>query len=108
MTIHEKVARAIANVRTPAHRELRGDDLSHAIAYHGADATAAITAFLEAAAEQEKPWRLVPIEPSPEMRHAAFLAMDNATCRGEPKARAFDCVQGYRAMLAAAPEFEVE
>ncbi len=65
----------------------------------------AIKAFIKAL--PAKDWCLVPREPSPEMRHAAFVAMDTPTCHGEPKARAFDCVQGYRAMLNAAPKFEL-
>lgn len=98
MTIREKVARAIcATVGDHHFVDAAWDE-------HIDFAVAAITAFLEAAAEQG--WHMRPDEPSPEMRHAAFVAMDKPHAMGEPKARAFDCVVGYRAMLDAAPEFE--
>ncbi len=87
MTIREKVAVALR------HASLENDDVD-----------VAITAFLAAAAEQG--WHMRPDEATADMKHAAFLAMDSAACRGDPKARAWDCVVGHRAMLAAAPEFE--
>ena len=87
MTIREKVARAM--------------ELS--MKY---DVDIAINAFLAAAAEQG--WHMRPDEATADMKHAAFLAMDNAACRGDPKARAWDCVVGHGAMLAAAPEFELD
>ena len=40
------------------------------------------------------------LEPG-EASHAAFEAMDKPTCHGDPKARAWDVLQGYRAILTA-------
>ena len=48
-------------------------------------------------------WIMVPPGATPEMREAALKALDNATCRGDPKARAWDAIVAYRAMVAAAP-----
>ncbi len=93
MTIREKVARAIGEARTPTGRELRGDDLAHLVAYHGPEATAAITAFLEAAAEEG--WRMC--------RDEATEEMVVAGCRHENMG---DMAGRYHAMLAAADEFE--
>ena len=59
-SIREKVSQAIVDARTPKGRELRGDDLAHAIAYHSVEAHAAIKAFLEAIAK--KGLRIVPDE----------------------------------------------
>ncbi|HDZ38154.1 MAG TPA: hypothetical protein ENH62_07700 [Marinobacter sp.] len=39
-----------------------------------------------------------------EAAHAAFEAMDKPTCHGDPKARAWDVLQGYRAILTAIRE----
>lgn len=40
------------------------------------------------------------LEPG-EASHAAFESMDKPTCHGDPKARAWDVLQGYRAILTA-------
>ncbi len=134
MTIRKKVALIVEVVaRTVAETELAdwsADNYTQAAKMeHGGDCTkepyscprcyaeeiqaaahAAITAFLAAAAEPDEQtgisWHMRSDEVTADMKHAAFLAMDNAACRGDPKARAWDCVVGHRAMLAAAPEFE--
>ena len=98
MSIQEKVARAIAEAKTPKGRELRGDDLAHQTAYCGVEAAAAITAFLEATAtipdKGGRTWRMVPEQLTPELRSAGV-----AWC-GNPKT--------YFAMLDASPEFELD
>ena len=60
-------------------------------------ATSAITAFLEAAAEQG--WHMRPDEPTEEMTHAAW--------EGRYTVKTALSNEGiYRAMLTAAPKFE--
>ena len=103
VTIRQTVAATLlAKMRDGA---VEWDKLSRAdqeFALGLADAAYASITFMAA----EQGWRMVPDEATTDMKHAAFLAMDNAACRGNPKARAWDCVVGHRAMLAAAPKFE--
>ena len=98
MNIREKVARAI-------DPQWFGDSGKVLCNYKDQDknyqnrarknATAAITAFLEAAAEQG--WQLVPREPTKDMKNIGA----EAWLEEKPA----DYI--YRAMLAAAPKYEV-
>lgn len=47
-------------------------------------------------------WKLVPVEPTSEMCSALLAAVSDITVE-IPEAVAWDCLRGYRAMLAAAP-----
>jgi hypothetical protein len=104
MDIREKVARAI----DPEAWALwdKADKWAKAGFQHKSLARTdeVIPAFLEAAAEEG--WRIWPDKTTEHLPHAVFLAMDKITCLGDPKARAWDCIVRYRAMLAAAPKFE--
>ena len=55
----EAVARAICEARTPKGRELRGDNLAHAIAYHMPEARVAIRATLLAIREPDEAMKSV-------------------------------------------------
>ncbi|KKN17939.1 hypothetical protein LCGC14_0960850 [marine sediment metagenome] len=98
MTIREKVARAIYNSDYGEDMDGPPPGLETAgkveQSNYGDNAGAAITAFLEAAAEQG--WRLVPVDPSEGMLRAGYLEIES------PAAYI------YRAMLDAAPKFEVD
>lgn len=102
MTIREKVARAVAfsdpTITPKGHKELSWpyDWSDSEVADHVVVTTAAITAFLEAAAEDG--WHMCRDEPTGDMVREAFLV--------NPMARRFNCSAGYRAMLAATPEFK--
>ena len=84
MTIREKVARAVV-AKQMENRDVYGFSLE--------EATAAITAFLEAAAEQG--WRMLPNDATLAMQE---VAMGHDVSHYPARA--------YRAMLAAAPKFE--
>ncbi len=103
MSILERVARAIVAKQMENH-DVRGTSLD--------DADAAITAFLEAAGEQG--WQLVPREATEEMGEAwAKLAVERIkrAVKGDKQSvlgMVGASLENYRAMLAAAPEFELD
>ena len=45
-------------------------------------------------------YALVPKEATGDMCHAAFVRLDTPTVHGDPKARAWDALQAYRAIVA--------
>ena len=96
MTIPEKVARAICQVgcdreNCPCDYANQDQEIK--------EAAAGITAFLEAAAE--KGWHMRPDEATEEMLSAGLNVVP-----GSDDWATFDDI--YRAMLAPAPEFEVD
>ena len=96
MTIREKVARAIRQKTAEIdHRPdvVQPDPMWFAHEF----ATAAITAFLEAAAEQG--WHMKPRAATDDMMRALYGPYLSETAEETRRA-------SYRAMLAAAPEFE--
>lgn len=101
MTIREKVARAILLRRSQSdyrHTDVKGNWL---IDHDKEIATTAITAFLEAAAEQG--WHMRPDEATEAMAHAGngFKYTSDYTREEDAALRI-----KYRAMLAVSPEFE--
>ena len=86
MTIREKVAIAIME------------------ANHGVKGHAAITAFLKATAEEG--WRMLPLEATETMRKAGRQNSGDERGRTGGPGDAFEVI--WRAMLAAADEFEWE
>lgn len=65
-------------------------------------ANGVITAYL-AATSQDEGWRLVPVEPTPEMLGAWYRYKNGHRWPGEEPARDTSDVGAYEAMLAAAP-----
>ena len=106
MTGRETVAAAlIAKMRDGACEWAKLSEADQEFALGLADAAFASITLVAA----ERGWRMRPDEATADMKHAVFLAMDNAACRGDPKARAWDCVVGYRAMLAdPTAQFELD
>ena len=113
MNIVEKVARAIceADTTAPTPNALIYINMKLDKAWRGRSdmATAAIEAFLAAAAEEG--WHMRPDEATEEMGEAwAKLALDRIQKAVEGEMRTVGMVKGakenYLAMLAAAPEFE--
>ena len=116
MTIREKVARAIA--RAQLERQYIGNlknigvviEIDHIWPEFTPEVTAAITAFLEAAAE--KGWHLMKDEPTETMREAGMEAAplnyyeDKASSRQRISMDTDEVGPVYRAMLAACPSFE--
>ncbi len=100
MTIREKVARAIERENLGEGGPSRANDM----------ATAAITAFLEAAAERG--WQLMPTRATEEMDEAGLDDPKSGYCdrcmhMGHTRNSGWPSVI-YDAMRAAAPEFEVD
>lgn len=110
MNTIEKVARAIHSNPDPIWTVVDWNAMhQEAQALILKQATAAITAFLEATAE--KGWRIVPNEATEEMGEAwAKLALDRIQKAVEGEMRTVGMVKGakenYRAMLAVAPKFD--
>jgi hypothetical protein len=101
MTILLKVARAIAEARAEKYRTKHGNavpknEVARQTSKYLSEATAAITAFLAAAAEEG--WHMRPDEATEEMTEAGWDA--DTRLNTDPMKAV------YHAMLAAAPEFE--